>query len=570
MPNIKGYKFGVLEASSLAKTRMTQPNGHSTTFNFGRCIPIYIRETVPGDVISHKTAGLIRMSVPVAPIMTGIHGSVHSFFVPKRLVWEHMKEFYGESPANAGPNPLTYTYPHRAVLDEVKAMSAADYLGYPLALVGSATANVNATLNVLPIRAYWSIINEYYRKPQVMDPWIVDLGDTGAIATRGGVSLTLGADPAKSLKNFDMFTTCTIAPVFGGETTLPIASYAPVVSWLDLFPGSDYDDGYHKITNPGFANLSDQVGNPGYVRQILNRNASINDTQSGMGFVGSPSTPSQGNLIDGTNLFTDLSNATSTKLNDLYLAMAVEKWKYHANFGNRYFERLEVSYGVRNPDLVLSRPEHLGEYRFDINVQTVIQTAQTGEGDLGNPGANSATAFRHSMFNHSFGETGYIIDILTTYHDETYYGADNMLLKKDVLDDYWPEFVNRGDMGIKVGQLYFDNGATYANNDQIFGFNEAYANERWSKTRASGLFNPYVDTNVNSSQARIPGFILAAKWNNAPSLNEAFLTVDRTSLTDALTSGVNGPDFLADFYFDDVVTRSITPRSRPGIPTDLR
>lgn len=569
MPSIKGYKFGLLEASSLAKTRMTQPNGHSTTFLFGRCIPIYIRETVPGDVISHKTAGLIRMSTPIAPIMTGIHGSVHSFFVPKRLLWDHMKEFYGESPENAGPNPITYTYPHRAVKNEVVAMSAADYLGYPLSFYGAGGAwSPYATLNVLPIRAYWSIINEYYRKPQVMDPWIVDKGDTGAIATRGGVALTLSELPAKSLKNFDMFTTSTIAPVFGGETSLPIASYAPVVSYLDLNPGIDYDDGYHTITNPGFANRNDLLAGQNVVRNLVNVAASAANPYSGLNEGATGATTSVG--VDMTNLYTDLSNATSTKLNDLYLAMAVEKWKYHANFGNRYFERLEVSYGVRNPDLVLSRPEHLGEYKFDINVQTVIQTAQTGEGDLGNPGANSATAFRASMFNHSFGETGYIIDILTTYLDETYYGADNMLLKKDVLDDYWPEFVNRGDMGLKVGQLYFDNGATYANNDDIFGFNEAYANERWSKTRASGLFNPYVDAGVNSVQARIPGFILASKWNNAPSLNEDFLTVDRSALTDALTTGDEGPDFLADFYFDDVVTRSITPRSRPGIPTDLR
>lgn len=572
-----GRPFGVYTGPQLAKTKMTQPNTHSTTFNFGYVIPIGIRKVVPGDVISSRVSGLIRMSTPSAPIMTGIHASLHCFFVPRRLVWEHEKEFYGENKTTAGPQPITYTLPHTVLNSsapqfQVTAGSVAHYLGYPL-LKASSGQRSDRTANVLPMRAYYTVINEYYRKQQIMDPYLVNISDSGGVIyTRGGSPYMIGsAQLAPSLKNYDMYTTCTIAPVQGGDTILPLGSYAPVVAWKDLagHENDDQSDGYHDITNPGFTNKSELASGSPYGRNLAYRYLGDQNASTSLWETTVPGVTDYSNKVDITNLYADLRNATASSIADLYLAMAVEKWKYHANFGTRYFERLQVSFGVVNPDLIMERPEHLGEYHFDINVQTVLATAETSGANLGQPGANSTTGFRCNLFNHSFGEPGYVLYMLSTYMDQIYTGGlSRMFLDEDVLDEYWPEFVNKADDAIRADEVFFDE--TVDAKDDIFGFNEAWANERWTRSRASGLLDPYVTSGVNSTQPRLPGFILGKKWGSAPSLNEAFLIEDRSALTDALVTGANGPDFVADFFFDDVITRAITPKSRPGIPTDLR
>lgn len=574
MPQYRGYSFGLQPASKLAKTIMSQPNTHSTTMDFGRVVPIKCAHIVPGDIISEKVAALIRMSTPKAPIFTGIKASLHAFFVPMRLLWEHTKEFYGENTSSAGPQLVEYFIPHTIIngtSDDttVKVGSVAHYLGYPLRkrpTSGTGAARNDRTLNVLPLRGYWEIINNYYRAEQVMDPWLVDYGDTGAIGTRGGVALKVSDVCAKSLKNFDIFTTSLIAPTYGGETSLPLLGYAPLgvanSSYnLDTLAGGAGAIRFGPNSLSGQDGVS-LVNIPGEGSLLYGHPLSGSDVETATQY-------KAGNNTFSTNIVADLSKATATKLNDLYLAMAVEKWKYHANFGSRYFARLEVSYGVRNPDLVLDRPEHLGEYHFDINVQTVISTATTNDAILGQPGANSATAINCNLFNHSFGEYGYLYILMNTYIDQVYSaGADRFLTDRDILDLYWPEFVNKGDEKVLTDNIYFDEGVAAATAG-TFGYQEAWAFERFTKSRTSGLLDSYVDTNLNSDQAGIKGFVLAQKFSTAPSLDETFLTEDRTPFTEALVTGENGPDFVCDFFFDEKVTRSITPRSEPGIPSRL-
>lgn len=592
--NYHGYSFGVMPGSKLNKTIMSQPNTHSTTFEFGRIVPIQVRHINPGDIIKSDVAGLIRMSTPIAPIMTGIHASLHAFFVPERLVWDNFKQFMGEADTEEGPETTEFLKPsvylNASTSNQVKTQSLAQYLGYPLRKPGTGlTTDYLEAVDITPIRAYYEIINYYYRIEQVEAPILISKNGNGvgsSVATlpiwaNEGSALAaynFANKPVRSLKNFDIYTTCLIAPSVG-ETILPLGSYAPIVSMFDINPGLDSDDVYHDITKASFTNKALlQAG------QSIAGNASVIPTLG----LDNPNSGTGQDLItafngvdqDGTfeinmtNLVADLSKAVGANVRDLYTALAVEKWHYHANYGTRYFERLEVSYGTTNPDLVLQRPEHLGEYHFDINIQTVLSQSDGTGATLGKPGANSATGFKCNLFNHSFGEHGWLFILLSTYSDHVYSGGiQNEYLRKSVLDYYWPEFVNLADEGVKLSTLYYGNTSGNITKDKLFGFQESWAFERFKVSRVSGLLDPYTDATAssgNSDLAYMPGFILGDKFDTAPSLNSEFLRENRTAISQALVSGTDGPDFVADFAFIDKVTRSITPKSRPGIPTDLR
>lgn len=585
--NYHGYSFGVMPGSKLNKTIMSQPNTHSTTFEFGRIVPIQVRHINPGDIIKSDVAGLIRMSTPIAPIMTGIHASLHAFFVPERLVWDNFKQFMGEADTEEGPETTEFLKPsvylNASTSNQVKTQSLAHYLGYPLRKPGTGlTTDYLEVVDITPIRAYYEIINNYYRIEQVEAPILISKSGNGvgaSVATlpiwanegSGLTAYNFSDKPVRSLKNFDIYTTCLIAPSVG-ETILPLGSYAPIVSYLDVTGATDFDDGYHSITNPGFANKNDLLAGQNVARSVINVAASANNQYSGLNLGATGATTSNG--VDMTNLVADLSKAVGANVRDLYTALAVEKWRYHANYGTRYFERLEVSYGTTNPDLVLQRPEHLGEYHFDINIQTVLSQSDGTGATLGKPGANSATGFKCNLFNHSFGEHGWLFILLSTYSDHVYSGGiQNEYLRKSVLDYYWPEFVNLADEGVKLSTLYYGNTSGNITKDKLFGFQESWAFERFKVSRVSGLLDPYTDATAssgNSDLAYMPGFILGDKFDTAPSLNSEFLRENRTAISQALVSGTDGPDFVADFAFIDKVTRSITPKSRPGIPTELR
>ena len=84
--------------------------------------------------------------------------------------------------------------------------------------------------------------------------------------------------------------------------------------------------------------------------------------------------------------------------------MAANAWYYNSNFGSRYFEMLQIHYGVTNPDLVLSRPEHIGEKKIYLAMHQVLSTAGAANDNttkLGQPGANSSTDFNFNIFKYS-------------------------------------------------------------------------------------------------------------------------------------------------------------------------
>ena len=119
-----------------------------TTMNFGKLVPFYVDEILPGSTVSIDTSVLARLSTPVHPTMGNAFMDVYYFFVPNRLVWEHWTDFMGEN--NVGPWTPTVEYAVPQVTSNTDGGfykgSVADYMGIPTGVKG-------LSVNALPFRA---------------------------------------------------------------------------------------------------------------------------------------------------------------------------------------------------------------------------------------------------------------------------------------------------------------------------------------------------------------------------------------------------------------------------------
>ena len=356
--------FSRMPRAKIPGTRMKKPQIVAGTSLHGKIVPVFCNLVMPGTIDRNFANGIIWMSNPIRPLLSQVKCKLNTFFVPLRLVWDHTREFFGENTTSAGPQETQYRIPMNTPSSSgsVVVGSVSHYLGKPLTISSGSLKNNTVSMSVLKERAFWLVYSEYYRHEQVQNPVILNKGDTGAIGTLNGTALTFASSVPNCLKDFDYFTTGTSSPNFGGEVLFPLGSSAPV--YLTAFD----QDG-----NP------EQLGVATQNMQIERNTGSVVNTDIYL-----PSSQQD------AKLFADLSAATSAKIDDLYTAMAAQAFYHNMNYGSRYFERLEISYGVSNPDLVLDRPEHVSEFTFDIVVQDVISSAgATADADtkLGQPAA---------------------------------------------------------------------------------------------------------------------------------------------------------------------------------------
>lgn len=558
--------FSRMPSSKKAHTKFKMPSVVSGSSNHGELIPIDCYFALPGDIDHTRLNGEIRMSTPTAPIMSQIKGSINVFFVPWRLVWDHTKEFFGENSTSAGPQQNNYKIPmfnFNEGSDDVVVGSVSHYLGKPLKKDVSPGDGLYASC--LKERAFWLIYSEYYRAEQVMNPVLVDKSDNGTIGSKDGSPLGFSSKVPHVLKDFDYFTTMTRAPEYGPAVELPLGSVAPILTeanyhWNNGNPASGSSFGSVPLK---FGYLGGEAGDHYNLMSEFSTGNVQAETATDIG---------EADNVDiiGNNLYADLSKATAATIDELYLAMAAQAWYHNANYGSRYFEMLEVHYGVSNPDLVMIRPEHVAEFKFDINVQQVLATATTDGGDLGQPGANSLTYIRKNLYNKSFGEHGFVMVLFSTYH-QRYYSAGIMREDsyEELFDIYFPEFANIGDQAVLRKELYADESDSAffdGDNSDVIGYQEAWAELRYRPSRATGLLDPYAEANINSDQNALRFWILADKFESSPTLSEEFLLEDRKAISEALVSGEAGPDYVWSFYFDRTMMRELPAFSVPGLP----
>lgn len=547
--------FAKFPQVNLPRSRFKIDFTHKLSMMHGYLTPIDCREILPGDTFdAKKIASLVHMSTPIVPFMDNIDMYVRCFFVPTRLVWNNFEVFMGAN-KGAGYQSVIPIFPANSVGAQASDMTLnnlrlnlSHLLGKPVQSFpvnpGGGPGTLFKPLSVLKERGYFLIWNNYFRAEQLQGEYPVDLGD-GSIQSGSNniISKVLLNDSSHKVfahtllkvnKKHDYFTSCTISPQYGPSVTLPLGDVAPIIM--------------ENTGNGSLAAGSLNIGNTNVNLDLMNtiqvgEKAGIYYNNQGIG--------------EGT-LYADLSSATAATINSLRFAFAVQKYLERSNYGsNHFYEILAVHYGVTSPDARLQRPEYLGGFHYRINVDQVLNMdgkTNTDQTQLGQKGAVSVTVDRHFGFTKGFVEPGYLYVLAYTKQDRSY---SSMVLKEDIKSNkfefYSPEFANIGDQ--EVLRFELDGKAT---NDDIFGYQEAWAEYRFAPSRVSGDLNPDITGSM-------PYWSLADSYIAVPQLGPTWIEEDRNAVARALATGTNGPDFICDWYIEYVAARLMPVYSIPGL-----
>ena len=79
------------------KQPVPQPNRNSfdlsfdnnLTTTFGKLVPVFVKEVIPGDSFEIDTQFGLRMMPTVFPVQSKVRADIHFFYVRNRNLWKH-------------------------------------------------------------------------------------------------------------------------------------------------------------------------------------------------------------------------------------------------------------------------------------------------------------------------------------------------------------------------------------------------------------------------------------------------------------------------------------------------
>ena len=553
-----------LNPTNIDIRRSTFDRSHSlkTSFNVGDIVPFFLDEVLPGDTFNVDTSKVVRLQTLLTPVMDNIYLDTYFFFVPNRLTWSHWKQFNGENTESAWIPQTEYEIPQITAPAESgwSVGTIADYLGVP---TGVPALSVSA----LPFRAYALVMNEWFRDENLSDPLVVPVDDATVAGVNTGTFVTdvaKGGLPYKAAKYHDYFTSCLPSPQKGPDVLIPSATSGefPVV-------GNGKTLGFSTASGVTYGlkvGAGSSSTGTGYFGIPVANEAEFGSQPASL--LGLASQSQLGDDLTNSGLIALSTSGLGASINQLRMAFQIQKlYEKDARGGSRYIEILKSHFGVTSPDARLQRPEYLGGNRVPININQVVQQSATASGETaqGTVTGMSVTTDSHSDFTKSFTEHGFVIGVMVARYDHTYQqGLERFWSRKDRFDYYWPVFANIGEQAVKNKEIFAQgpgvkDSAGAVIDDQVFGYQEAWADYRYKPSRVTG--------EMRSQYAQsLDVWHLADDYTALPALSDSWIREDKTNVDRvlAVTSSVSNQLF-ADIYIKNRTTRPMPMYSIPGL-----
>lgn len=452
------------------------------TGNMGNLYPAFIQDVIPGDSYRVNTEQLIRFSPLLAPMMHNIDFKLDYFFVPYRLIWDEWKDFItGGEDGNDLPS-----YPRANVggstLNLMEKGMLPDYMGIPpttasASLEGGAWNNTQGPnyqqISLLPFRAYQLIYHEYFRDQNV--------GTDITQHTSSGLSNYQENIDVMTLRRSnwekDYFTSSLPFLQRGAEVTLPLGTVV-----IDS----------HTSTNIGTGNqlyATESAGN-----NIIQKN----------------------NSPYGLETIELTGETAPVSINELRKASALQQWlELMARAGSRYREQIFSIFGERIPDYTVQVPQYLGGGKTSIMISEVLST-YADAGNLQDRPQGDMTGHALGLgqgigFKQSFDEHGIILGLARVIPKTSYVqGLSKFWQKFDKFDHYFPQFANLGEQEVYNKEIYASGNVD--NDDDIFGYQQRYAEYKYSHNRVAGDFRD-----------NLAHWELSRRFTSAPALNQSFI-----------------------------------------------
>ena len=515
MRSVMAHSFAEVPRANIPRSSFNRSHGVKTTFDADYLIPVLVDDIVPGDTFNVNMSFFARLATPLYPIMDNMFVESFFFFVPYRLVWDNWEKMHGaqDDPGDS----IDFTVPQFGAAGVgVSLGDLEEYMGWPLGTVA------NGDCNVLPLRAYHLIWNEWFRDQ--------NLQDSATVLTDNGPDPATTYTLKKRGKRHDYFTGCLPWPQKGDAVSLPLGTQARVA--VDVATGADI--GIYSTANSEYRDMD-----------AADPNVDLDSTTS----------------TAAESMYADLSNATAATINDLRLAFQTQRLlERDARSGTRYNEIILSHFGVTVPDFRVQRPEFLGGGSSVVNITPVAQTSgqpiPAANDKLGELAAFGTVSGTHG-FTKSFTEHGVLIGLVNLRGDITYsQGQERYWSKQTRYDFYYPVLAQIGEQAVLNKEIYYQN---LAADDNVFGYQERYAEYRYKPSRLTGLFK--VDA-VGS----LSSWHLSEDFTVLPTLGDTFIQSNTGVPLDRAIAINTEPHLIFDAYFDMQCAR---PMPLYGVPGNL-
>jgi hypothetical protein len=499
----------------------------------GKLIPIFCKETIPGDSFRIDTEIGLQFAPLIAPVYHNVKLIQRFFFVPMRLIWPNFnKEFITGGPEGTSTMQIPtielgqYIVPPSSetetvrVSDMMNESSLSDYFGINPNVKDISTIP-GGKISALPFRAYQLVYNEYFRNQNseeeidfgnLKDSYIASSGEDPSLV-RTTLAQLLQIRTANWVH--DYFTSTLPWTQRGAPVTIPIDTEVGVKDTAQTL-------------NFGLTNMNPAAGQPGF-----EQSTSVLRTSSGLGnagsfttnqqisFVGEPTNndsarnirfvaqnPAGGSDVLLNNAQVDVTRHTRLNLSpdqqkqlagnltvgqtgitieSLRRTARLQEWlEKNARSGVRYIEQILAHFGVKSSDARLQRPEYLGGGKTTVKVSTVMQTSESSESSsLATPGGHASVYGRSGKVKYFCEEHGYILGLMYIMPRTSYeQGIPREFSHIDRFDFYFPEFAHLGEQPVYTRELYVGQGFT--NWDEIFGYTPRYAEYKSSLSSVHG------------------------------------------------------------------------------------